>query len=83
MRFMGLYSKAKAERDAQRLEDFANIAENYIIYEGISAEQKEKEIKILRKAAKRLRKGQYDKVYDRNGYIEDMEARKGVPSYED
>lgn len=78
---MGLYSKSKAESDARKLEDFADIAENYLIYEDISVEEKEKAIKVLRKAAKRLRKGQYEKVYDRAGYIEDMEARNGIPEY--
>lgn len=80
---MGLYSKSKAERDANKLDEFADIAENYIIYEDISPEQKEKAIKTIRKAAKQLRKGKYDKVYDRAGYIEDMEARNGVPEYGD
>ena len=42
---MGLYSKSKAERDANKLDEFADIAENYIIYEDISPEQKEKAIK--------------------------------------
>lgn len=80
---MGLYSEEKAKQDARKLEEFANIAENYLIYDDLTPEQKEKSIKVLRKAAKNLRKGKYDKVYDREGYIEDMEARRGIPNYED
>ena len=80
---MGLYSKAKAEEDARKLDEFADIAENYLIYEDMSPEEKAKQIKILRKAAKQLRKGKYEKVYDRSGYIEDMEARRSLPVDED
>lgn len=70
---MGLYSKSKAEEHARMLEEFANVAENYLIYEDMEPEKKEKALKVVRKAAKNLRKGKYDKVYNRERYIEDIE----------
>ena len=74
---MGLYSKQRAEEHACMLEEFANVADNYLIYEDMDPEKKEKALKVVRKAVKNLRKGRYEKVYDREKYIDDMEKRSG------
>lgn len=45
------------EEQADNLENYLNIVENYIIIKGITKKEKEKAVKKVRKLIKKLREG--------------------------
>lgn len=68
-----IYDRKLMNKQADHLEDYLNLTDNLCCFEG-NADEIAKAKEIVRKLIKKLRKGEGDKVYDRERYIEEMEA---------
>jgi stalled ribosome rescue protein Dom34 len=70
------YDKEKMKKQAENLENYLDIIENYVIIEGISEEEYKKAVKTVKKLIKKLKKGDGDAVYNKERYLEALEAGK-------
>lgn len=62
------YDKKLMDRMADDLENYLEIVDKYIIIEGLSPEDYKKARKKVKKLIKHLRKGEGDKVFDKERY---------------
>lgn len=55
---------------ADSMEEYVNVIERYVIIDGITEDEKKKYIKTIRKAIKKIRKGEYEDVISKKRYHE-------------
>ena len=55
---------------ADSMEEYVNVIERYVIIEGITEDEKKEYIKTIRKAIKKIRKGEYEDVISKKRYRE-------------
>ena len=60
----GLFSKRLCNSIADHLESYLDTIDNLFIHEGKTKEEMDKAKKIIRKAIKHLRAGEYEKVFN-------------------
>ena len=65
-----MYDQERNERIADRLEAYIDAVDNLLIIEGVTVDDIKKAKKVIKKAAKDLRKGHPEKVYDEERFYE-------------
>lgn len=58
------------EKLADSMEEYVDVIERYVIIEGVTEEEKKQYIKTIRKAIKKIRKGDYEDVISKKRYHE-------------
>lgn len=70
------YDKNIMNKMADNLENYLEIIDQYVIIEGITKEEYDKAVKKINKLIKKLRQGKGDEVFNRERYLELLEAGK-------
>lgn len=70
------YDKKLMNDMADNLENYLEIIDNYVIIEGITKEEYDDSVKVVKKLIKKLRKGKGDEVFNKKRYIELLESGK-------
>ena len=74
---MGMkYSEKLMEDMAYNLKNYLDIIESFTLIEGLSEEEYNDAVKTVRKLIKKLEKHKGDDVFDKERYIELLEAGK-------
>lgn len=58
------------EKLADSMEQYIDLVDRYIIIDGMTESEKKEHIKVIRKAIKKIRKGDYDDVISKKKYQE-------------
>ena len=69
-----MYDQETMNKMADNLEEYLSIVDRYIIIDGISEDEYKEAVKTVKKLIKKLRKGKGDEVFDKERYIEIMNA---------
>lgn len=70
------YDRNIMNKMADNLENYLEIIDQYVIIEGITKEEYDKAVKKINKLIKKLRQGKGDEVFNRERYLELLEAGK-------
>ena len=70
------YDKKFMDKMADDLEKYIEILDQYVIIDGITQEEYDEAMKTTRKLIKKLRKGEGDKVFNKERYRELLDSGK-------
>lgn len=70
------YDKKIMSKMADNLENYLEIIDQYVIIEGLTKEEYDIAVKKVKKLIKKLRQGKGDEVFNKERYLELLEAGK-------
>jgi len=74
-KYKGIYDVNLANEHADILEDYLNTVTQFCVFTNMSRKEYEETIEEWHKIIKNLRKGNYDKVYDKDRYMKYMQMK--------
>ena len=70
------YDKKIMKQMAKNFKGYIDIIDRYVIIDGISEEEYKESMKTVKKLIKHLKKGEGDKVFNKERYMEMIESGK-------